>query len=447
MAAPEGVSVAYGQDALTASPTWTRIDDPALLTVTGWQTHRGRAYVLNQTDTGTANVDYTDLLGTMDPTNSGGPFYPMDPNCPFAIALYNPVTASWHGVYRGLTQNVKNTLDLSEVFLTGNVPASDLFSLLAVAEVPPGLDFDSSDAGTSTANTVGDTTYAQQNVDDRIKAILADFGLPSGLATIFSGNVQVQATVESPGSKILAALRDAADAEFPGIANLFVDKDGLVTFYGRLARFDPTSYSAHTWNVGDWAYVNGGSGRIIIAGLDFDRDVEKVINAARFCPQGIAPGDIPGQLAASTTSIAKYGLRTLSGDDLITAGHVDPGVTTALEETASYGVFYADETTGNYKDVHTRVGQLKLRWLPPEDDNAEDLWNMLCNVEIGDLVNITTTHPGGGGFSAEPCFVEGISYDAKPLGRGDIPDMVDITCMLDLSSREYFNSDPFPTGT
>lgn len=444
MAQPEGVSVAFGEAALTADPTWIRIDDQTIALVTGWQTKRGRTYITDKSDTGTANVDFYDLLGSLDPTNATGPFTPMDPNCPFAIALYNPVTETWHTIYRGLEQNVQCVLDLSENFLTGTMPAADLFSLLAIAEIPPGVDFADAADGSNTANEIGDTTYAKQSVQDRIYAILADAGITDpAVLDIFSGNVQVQACVESPGTKVLQPLQDAADAEFPGIANLFISKEGVITFRGRRARFDPDSYSAHTWHCGDTAAVAaGGSGWCLIAGLQFDKDVEKVINAADFSPQGISDIDIPGQLVTDPTSIDQFGPRGLSGADLLTAGGEGTDDNDANEETKLYSTYYVE----NMAAALPRISQLTFRWLPPEDARAGDLWNLLCNVEIGDIVVVTTTHPGGGGFAADEYFVEGISYDAKPLGREDIPDMVDVTCVLDLSPRGYFNPDdnPFP---
>lgn len=444
MAQPEGVSVAFGQAALTADPDWTRIDaDQTLLLVTGWQTKRGRTYILDKTDTGTASVDFYDFAGTMDPTNADGPFFPMDPNCPFAIALYNPVTETWKTIYTGLEQNVELTLDLTESFLTGTLSAADLFSLLAIAEIPPGVDFAAADDGSNSPNGIGDTTYAQQSVNDRLLTILADADITDpAFIDFFTGNVQVQACVEPPGTKVLQALQDTADAEFPGVANLYVSTDGKITFRGRLARFNPSDYDPHTWQCGDTAAVAaGGSGWVLINGLTYDRDVEKVINAASFSPQGIADDAIAAQLDADGTSITQFGPRTLSGSDLLTAGGEGSDTNDANDETFLYAEYYVE----NCKLAQNRVSQITFRWLPPEDPRAGDLWNLLCNVEIGDIVEITTTHPGAGGFLAEPYFVEGISYDAKPLGREDIPDMVDITLTLDLSPKAYFTSNPFPS--
>lgn len=439
MAAPEGVSVAFGSDALNTAPDWVRIDDPAgIQVVTGWQIRRGRTYITDVTETGTAQADFADTVGALDPTNTTGPFWPMNPNCPFAIALYNPVAEEWVTLFTGLVQQVPQTMDVSARVCKGSVMAQDLFSLLAIAEIPPGVDFADANDGTNTANEIGDTTYSQQAVDDRILTILADAGITDpDLLSIFSGNVQVQATIEPPGTNVLPALQDAAEAEFPAVANLFVTKAGATAFRGRLSRFDPTNpdYDINTWNVGDQIAVDADSSLALIAGLSFDRDVAKVINAALITPENIADADIPGQLVADADSVEAYGPRTYSGQNLIVAGGEGDDDNDAEEECVLFGTFFKD----NFKDAQTNITQLTFRWVPLGAPNDAAHWAFLCGVELGDVVNVTTTHPGGGGFSAQPYFVEGISYQAVP-GL----DNPDITLTLDLSPGAYFTPDSNP---
>lgn len=441
MAAPQGVSVAFGADALATDIDWSRVDNRVDLAITGWSTKRGRTYLTDQTDTGTAQIDFSDNQGILDPTNTGGPFWPMDPNCPCAIALYNPVAATWTTIFTGLVQQIPQTLDVSKKVCRGSIMLADLFSLLALDEVPPGLAFDDSNAGTSTANDIGATTYSFQDVQSRILAILADAGIPSGLANIFSGNVNVQATVEDAGTKTLSVLQDAAEAEFPGIANLYIGKDGVINFRGRQARFDPTNptYSINTWNVGDVQAVEADASLALISALSFDRDVAKVINAALVAPENILPGDVPNQVVVaddSGASIEKFGNRVYDAENLITAGGSHDGKN-AIDETQLFGNFFAQ----NFHDAQTRITQLVIRWVPVGAPNDAAQWAFLCGVEIGDMVNVTTTHPGGGGFSAEPYFVEGISYSAAPSGHGDL---ADVTLTLDLSPEAYFNPEDNP---
>ena len=91
----------------------------------------------------------------------------------------------------------------------------------------------------------------------RINQALADANWPSGLSSVFTGNVNLNETVYSPGESILAVIHDAADAEFPGVANFYVDRYGVVCFHGRNARFNPSSTASdathwdfHVWDVG-----------------------------------------------------------------------------------------------------------------------------------------------------------------------------------------------------
>lgn len=436
----EGVSVAFGQGPFATSPDWTRIDDPAgISAVTGYTVRRGRAYMLDETDAGTASISFVDTTGLIDPTNSMGPFYPMNPNCPVAICLRNPVTDVAVPLFVGMVQQVPQTFDPTAKVATGTIECADMFAILAKTEVPPGIDYDDSIPAAPISNTDGDTRYASQNIDDHIRAVLADGKIPSGLTSINSGNVTTQPVVYPAGTTILQALYDAANAEFPGVANIYVDKTGLFTFHGRFARFDPSAYGAHTWDCGDMTFVNANPGTVPLQTITFDRDINKILNAVLYSPQGIADADIAGQLAADATSITDYGQSGDTASNLLTAHGQSDGFT-ANEETAKFGQYYVD----NFKDAQTHVTQVTFRWLPPSDPNAEALWNLLCNIEIGDIVNITTSHPGGGGFSALPHFVEGLSYTAAigPRYTGESEGVADITLTVDLSPQAYFETPP-----
>lgn len=433
-----GVSVAFGDLPFAATPTWVRLDDPAgTNVVTGYTVRRGRAYMLDETDTGTASVGFVDTAGKVDPTNSSGPFYPMNPNAPVTICLRNPVTGQWVPLFWGMVQQVPQTFDPTAKVSTGKIECADMFAILAKTEVPPGIDY--ADDGTPLDNTDGDTRYASQAIDDHIRAILADGAIPPALTRIFSGNVTTQAVVYPAGTTILQALYDAANAEFPGVANIYVDKTGLFTFHGRFARFNPTAYSAQTWDCGDMTYVNANPGAAPLQTITFDRDINKILNAVLFSPQGIADADIAGQLVADVTSIDDYGQSGDTASNLLT-NHGQSDGFTDLEETKKFAQYYVD----NFKDPQNHCTQVTFRWLPPSDPNAPALWDLLCNIEIGDLVNITTTHPGDGGFEALPHFVEGLSYTVGigPRYAGQTEGVADVTLTVDLSPQAYFETAP-----
>jgi hypothetical protein len=72
--------------------------------------------------------------------------------------------------------------------------------------------------------------------------------------------------------------------------------------------------------------------------------------------------------------------------------------------------------------------------MSPVQPHAAATWNLLSLIEIGDLVSLTVGSPGGGGFTDEGFFVEGIHEQVQPLGA----DYDDVTLTLDLSPQAYF---------
>jgi hypothetical protein len=432
-------AVAYGTSWKSTTPAYKRIDKSPVQCVTGFSVRRGRAQMTDAMDTGAASVKFVDLNGYLDPTNGAGPFTPMAPNAPIVLRLWNPTTNTWARIFTGFTQSCPQTRDYQSGVTFGSLECQDLFSMLAEAEVPPGIDYDNTGAPSSNAN--GDTRFASQNVDDHIRALLAIAAVPSGMQTVFSGNVVTLPVVYPAGTKILSALQDAADAEFSGVATHYIAKDGTYTFHGRYSRFNPTVYSAHTWHVGDMAYVNGGSGRMPLRSLSYDEDISKMVNASLFTPQGIADVDIAAQLVSDVTSIGNYGIRSFTGTDLITGGGVPAGDgLTSNQETRGFGTYWVS----NFKDPIAVPTQAVFKWAPGPWGYASDLWNLLCNIEIGDVMRVNTTHPGTGGFTDTGCFVEGITYevDLGPLYTGDAEATADVTLTVDLSPQARFTTAP-----
>lgn len=405
--------------------------------VTGWTIDRGRSYELDKTVTGQATITTVDSKGILDPTNPSSPFNgKLNPMKQAGIALQNPVTKAWSPLFRGFVAGYKFTVQPAETQLVGEIDLVDAFDPLAATEVVPG-----SFGSTVPAGSEGNVYYQPQQVNDRIKAALADAGWPATQTRIFSGNVAVQGTVYPPRTQILAVMQDAADAEFPGVANLYVAKDGTVTFHGRYARFNPTfpQYGIGHWYAGDSAAANANPSTVApISGLSFGRDKERLVNASLATPQKIQSTDIAGQLVIDSGSISSYGTRSLSFENLIT-DHGDElsGSLTANQETKEYAQYYVD----NYAQPQNRIDSITFVSRDPSDPLASALWKLMCGVEISDLITITTTFPGGGGFNSQDFFVEGIHYQAT-LGNASFPNL---TLTLDLSPRAYYITSPFAT--
>lgn len=429
-ATQHGVCVAFNDPWNAINPTWTRLDDPAgVWTVTSWSIDRGRTYELDKTGTGTATVNIIDIQGLFDPTNSTSPFYGLtDPLKQAMIALDNPTTGTPTTMFRGFIEDWDYTLDVSAKFMTLQLRLVDALDLFAATEVVPGQHGDTSSSAT------GDVVYLSQPVDDRIRAGLADAGWPEGYSTIFTGNVNVQDVVYAPRSSILSVIQDAADAEFPAVANFYIAKTGEPTFHGRLARFNPSAYGLGSWTCGDTAAASAATtSTAIVSGLSFNRGLANIHNAALVTPQGIADADIAGQLSYDSGSIATYGARTWSAENLITLNEQVTG-TTANPETKKYGDF----VVSNNAAPRTRISQITFRPQDPASVAGVATWSLICGVEISDTVTVTTTHPGGGGFNAEPYFVEGVHYDARPLSDT----MHEVTLTLDISPAPLLVSPP-----
>lgn len=401
--------------------------------ITGWSIDRGRSYELDKTGTGRAMVSIVDKSGILDPTNASGPFYgSLNPMKPAGISLQHPETLVWHPLFRGFAAGFSFELDISEKAMTGKITMVDALDVLARTEVVPGQ------AGTTPpSGSEGDAYYEAQPVNNRIRAAIADGQWPSALTDIFTGNVDDQAIGYPPRSTILAVIQDAADSEFPGVANFFASKTGILTFHGRKARFDPTNpqYGINHWYAGDMVAVNSSpSTTAPISSLEFARDDEHLYNAVLSTPQGIKSADIAGQLVTDSTSISAYGTRSLSFENLLTAGGKDDGLL-ANDETKLFANYYVD----NYKDPRNRISTVSFRPKAVGSTGATALWDLMCGVEIGDLITITTTHSGGGGFD-EDFYIEGIHYEADLLLQTPY---TNVTLSLDLSPKAYYATDPF----
>ena len=437
-----GVCIAFTDHALTAAPTWTSIDSY----VRSWTVDRGRSFELDKTQTGTASVTIVDTTGRFDPTNAGGAYYGnLDPNKQFAVFQVDPVSGSTATLFRGFVEDLECDVDVSEKYMTVNISAVDGFDKLAASEVTPLTAADVASAGFD-KTVIGSAFYAGQQVDDRIKAALTDAGWPTGLENIFSGNVSVQGTVYPAGASLLQVIQDAADAEFPGVANVFINKLGKVAFRGRLARFNPATYEAASdaartdstqivaWKAGDTAAYNASpTDTALVSGFKFDRSKSKLVNAALASPVGILDKDVAGQLVTDTGSITSYGICGRSFENLITNQGDETGTPAANAETKKFATYYVD----NYASPRSRISQVSFTVKPATSAYAAH-WRLMVGVEIGDVVTVKTSHPGGGGFN-EDFFVEGIHYEAHPMSSTH----PELTLTLDLSPKAYFTTSPF----
>lgn len=433
----EGVSIALADTMFTVSPTWTRVDTMDGCRVSEVSIQRGRQSEFDRTDTGKMSVVINDVAGVFDPTNTASPIYGELISKPIAFAVRDPVADEWWPRFRGVVEEIAYDLHPSQKTGVTTITCVDMIEYLSNFELAPGL---AGDAG----GPDGYVFYDDTDWQTRVTQILADAGIPSGLYSVFTGNVDVQECLYSPGEKLMSAILEALEAEFPTVANGYVDKYGFFVAHGRNARFDPDGVSAtathwdfNRWKIGDGAAILLDSDRAQARPpFHVVRSRSRVFNAALAYPFGIAAADIQGQVLTEPGSIATHGTRSWSSENI----KVLAGTTTGLDangETLLYSTYVIE----NYSEGRNRVESLTLRSLRPDDVRAAKTWAMICRVDISDVVNLRIDHPGGGGFN-ENFYVEGVRETHKPLVRDLDTGYPNVEMNLDLSPSSYWALPP-----
>lgn len=410
--------------------------------IASWEFRRGRQDEMEKTSAGTATVLVHDVDGDFDPNNTSSPYYGSLDGAPISLSLRNPVTDTWHTRFQGYVDEYGYDLSPSQRNVDVQLNCVDVFDYLATAEMAAGIHGFELPAGVD-ADTV---FYEDAAVNLRIHKLLNDAEIPEGRRKIFTGNVIVQECVYDSGYSFLAALQDAADAEFPGVANVYVDAVGDVVFHGRHARFDPdtTANGANwiftRWKVGDGqAILNDSTYAQLRPPLHVDRSLKMVYNAALIYPSQTTETDeeyqtnISLNIYTDLVSIAQYGVRSYPTSEVRTLRHKTNGNDGWLE-TLNMSAYYAQ----NYPQPRSRPRQITVKSVWPDDPRAPETWAFLCGVEISDIIHLKVGYPGGGGID-EDFYVEGITTVCRPL-QPDF-DYVEVTC--DVSPAGYWNEDTF----
>jgi hypothetical protein len=437
--APEGVQIAFDDPLLEADPVFTRIDPT--VRVSRWEIRRGRQGELEKTGTGEATIFVNDIDGLLDPANAASPWFGKLDGRQVRLSRWNPVTSEWSVRFRGYVEEYGYDLHPSQVNTEVAIRCVGFMDYLAGAEMAPGQ------AGVA-ATASGDILYAEAEVDDRILALYADANFPTALAIVFSGNVVVSESTYPSGYSFLAAIQDAADAEFPGVANVYEDRFGRIVFHGRHARFDPDTVAADAgpdaWDFQRWSAGDGAGIAIdpdaaqVRPPVSYDRSLKLVINAALVTPlreedNPLTQAEYEGQVSTDATSITAYGVRSWSAEDIRIREHKTNG-NTDLEETK----LMADYYVANYAEPRTRPRQVTFKPLLPTDPRAAATWALICGVDISDIVYLYITSPGGGGIDGE-YYVEGVTETCRigppEFGFGEVT--------LDVSPAAYYETDVF----
>ena len=232
---PDGRVLIGTGNVLTASPTWTRYDELTDCRCAGFTIDTGRQSEFDVTDTGNATVFFNDRAGTFNDDALIGR--------PIMLQVQDPITSTWQPQFRGVIDDTEHDVSGSAFVSNVQVRCKDIFDYLAQTRFLLGDHGDVVPAGAAGSIYYPDGPVATGTGDPgdggRIEWILDDGGLDPTRYVVFSGNVDLIETFYDPDDPLLIGLRDACDAEFPGIANCYVDRHGRFVFHGRLGTVRP----------------------------------------------------------------------------------------------------------------------------------------------------------------------------------------------------------------
>jgi hypothetical protein len=426
------VLVALADGPLVAEPVWTRFDTLTDCNCAGYECFAGRQSELDTTDTGTATVYFHDKVGTLDDDDLVG--------LQIMLQLYNPVADEWQIRWRGHIDDIRHDLvDGPPDIPLANVAFScvGIFDYLGGCKMLPGIFGNTAPAGMN-----GVVFYEDGRVDDRIIALLTDAGIDINMRVVFTGNVDVNETLYDPEDVILQAVRDAADAEFPGVANFYEDRFGRCAFHGRFARFDPegTEAGGANWDFTRWSAATREdvtTGVAQIREFSFNRPRSRIINSYLAWPRADENGvDFDRSLISTlvktdATSIAAYGYRGEEATDLIIKDNFN-NANTGYDECDLFGQFYVS----NYAQVRKAIQNVVFKSHRLEDARATATWDLMCRADISDAINLTVDEAG---LVDVPFFIDGISVECRPLN----PDFDFVTVTPNLTPASYYGTDVF----
>jgi len=428
------VLIALAAGPLVAEPTWTRYDELATCRCEGFDVSRGRQSELDTTDTGSARVFFHDRAQVLNDDDLIG--------LQIMLQVYDPVAAVWQPVFRGHIDDMTTDPSPGAPALS-NVELScvDVFDYLGGCRMIVGVFGDALPAGVG-----GVVFYEDGPVDDRITSALSDAALAASMYVVFSGNIDVNETLYDPNDTILQALRDAADAEFPGIANVYVDRFGRVVFHGRFARFDPDTVSGDAgdaaWDFQRWAAATREdvtTGVAQIREFSFNRPRDRIINTYTAWPRADENGktfdqqNLAAQVSSDATSITAFGYRSREAGDLIIQKHKTNG-NTGTDECKLMADFYV----ANYAVPRKNVQRITFMSIPPDDDRAAATWELMSRLDVSDIIALTIDEAG---LAAEDFYVEGISLSCRVLN----PEYDMVTVSPNLSPAAYYTDNVFGT--
>ena len=197
---------------LVAEPTWTRYDLMSNNRCYGFDGTVGRQSEFDVTEAGRARVYFHDRAQVMNDTALIGK--------QIMLQLWDPVLDAWEPRFRGRIDDINFAPSPGAPSLANvEVSCVGVFSYLSRVRMIVGKFGDLPLPGVMTGVVFYEDGPVATGTNDpndggRIEHLLFDAGLATSMYVAFSGNVNVNETPYDPPDTIMAALRQAADAEF-----------------------------------------------------------------------------------------------------------------------------------------------------------------------------------------------------------------------------------------
>jgi hypothetical protein len=415
---------------------------PTANRVIHWETHRGKNNEFDKTEAGTGSILLRNRDGLFDPLKTSGVYVGTGNLLPLRQVRITMNTPQHPTVYNDIFTGYVENWGFERMGPRGATATLDImdgFELLEQSQIY-----------VTKNNTSGGHTFGALHVDDRINMALEFAKWPPQRTSIFPGNVVCRKVTYNPGDSMLQVIQDAADAEMPALANFYMDKSGNACFRGRYFRLDPFN---STWD----GYLNARKAKLFkfgddkaielysdneedypdvghlmpMSNLKWELTKEHIYTVVTVTWADADPKNIYAQTVSDSVQAKKFGRRDLTIQGLVVLTGDAGGGQTAAQECKRFGLWYLE----NYKKAFVRATQLEVH----SKFETTNIWSFLTQVEIGDLVELYTKNPGGGGFFGQQYYVDGIHnvVDAK----GHWPEWV---ATYDLSPVGHWKQDDWP---
>lgn len=442
------VMIALNDDPLEWSATWTCVEHGRPNLVSGFDIRSGRQTEFDTTDTASAIVYLHDRHGYFDPANGASPFADYDGR-QIVLQVWNPITSSWSRQFRGHIDDVTfehnpATRDGESIVSNVQLVCVGIIDWIGRIELELGRHGDPLPTGVDDSVVFyEDTAPGDDGMQVRVTQVLDECDIPVDWYVVFTGNVALLEGRYDAGDSALLPIRDALDAEFPGIANGYEDRFGRFCAHGRRARFDPDTVAAgagdDTWRFRRWKCGDGAA--IAADATDraqirppfrLSRPRNRVVNVGFAYPADIAEADKSGQyVVAGGSSIARYGRRPWRAERLL----VKSGTTTGNSGNDE-AKLYASWRVANYADPQQRIEAVTVKSIRPTHRQAAPTWALLTEADISDVLGVKVGYPGGTQLS-EDFYIEGRELTCRRAN----PDYDLVSVTYNVSPTAYYGDD------